>query len=770
MKGTSKSFKAKKASVKAEASDELSSSSTSWDGQDDQDNCALRQQHDPSVASGLHVSLDQRAGVRSNEDLTGTGSPKLPQPLPPQGQDTSIANDNGAFITEPTTDQERQLLLLMLLAQVCALHDPTPRTFTVHVLELFERGMLDRDSIHFLFELGLVPSNNATLHPQSSSETAQNLALVVPTAPTNHRSLEASAIRMKLESLELQQHEQERPFRLSQSVPDLRPWSVEAHPLSLSHYQREFIQNKVLGTGAFGQCFHATSKMDGLDYAIKRVAFSARGYSRDSVKNVVREVHCLAVCDHPNVVRYYSSWLEPSWMTGSGSTAEHTGSRKRELLMGAIQRIVSRGTGDSRDLDSDILYDYFKDPDYSNSNNSGSRHRRFPKRGSFDTSDSSDWTDKNGEYSKDDSYLGDEREGRQPVYARTSGDDNVLQLKAWKVTQPKRAQSVGGAHRHYSYQMSLFIQMQLCHASTLADWIRERNLRQSDENITSRLETAATIFEQIVRGLVHVHEKGIVHRDLKPANCFVEGSTLKIGDFGLSKLIEGISHADLFDGKRNTKPCPRMGQAFLLETDKTSPSDLEKSPVPNKTSTWNDPLTAGVGTASYAAPEQVSTRSYGKEADIFSLGLILLELLCRFSTEHERLQTFHDCRARRTLPEELDGYPDAARTILACTEHNPRRRPSAESLLGLDIRHTHRSPTDCPEVSADESIMKLEQRLAEKEQELRRCQDELLQKDRVIQELISRLSQEEASSFPFVGTDDDGSDPASSSGSDEDEL
>ena len=54
-------------------------------------------------------------------------------------------------------EHERQTLLLMLLAQVCSLHDATPRTFVVHVLALFERGILDSNSIRFLFDMGLVP-------------------------------------------------------------------------------------------------------------------------------------------------------------------------------------------------------------------------------------------------------------------------------------------------------------------------------------------------------------------------------------------------------------------------------------------------------------------------------------------------------------------------------------------------------------------------------------------------------------------------------------
>ena len=59
-----------------------------------------------------------------------------------------------------SVDHERQVLLLFLLAQVCALHDPTPRTFTVHVLGLFEQGILDREAIQFLFELFLIQNKD----------------------------------------------------------------------------------------------------------------------------------------------------------------------------------------------------------------------------------------------------------------------------------------------------------------------------------------------------------------------------------------------------------------------------------------------------------------------------------------------------------------------------------------------------------------------------------------------------------------------------------
>ncbi|MCB0294023.1 MAG: serine/threonine protein kinase, partial [Calditrichaeota bacterium] len=54
------------------------------------------------------------------------------------------------------------------------------------------------------------------------------------------------------------------------------------------------------------------------------------------------------------------------------------------------------------------------------------------------------------------------------------------------------------------------------------------------------VETALNIAIQIADGLVHAHEKGIVHRDVNPSNIIIqENGTVKIIDFGLTKLLSG---------------------------------------------------------------------------------------------------------------------------------------------------------------------------------------------------------------------------------------
>jgi serine/threonine protein kinase len=94
-------------------------------------------------------------------------------------------------------------------------------------------------------------------------------------------------------------------------------------------------------------------------------------------------------------------------------------------------------------------------------------------------------------------------------------------------------------------------------------------------------EDALRWFHGIGAGVAYLHDHGIVHRDLKPGNIFSDEGVVKVGDYGLSKFIS----------------CSRRsGQ------------------------------TESVGTVHYMAPEVANGR-YGKEIDIYALGVILYEML-----------------------------------------------------------------------------------------------------------------------------------------------
>jgi serine/threonine protein kinase/tetratricopeptide (TPR) repeat protein len=120
----------------------------------------------------------------------------------------------------------------------------------------------------------------------------------------------------------------------------------------------------------------------------------------------------------------------------------------------------------------------------------------------------------------------------------------------------------------------LFIAMTHCDGETLREKIKWGPLGT---------EAVLGIAMQIAHGLAKAHAQGIVHRDIKPANVIVTGDGVaKILDFGLAKLA---------------------GQVRLTRASST------------------------IGTVAYMSPEQASGKDVDERSDIWSLGVVLFEML-----------------------------------------------------------------------------------------------------------------------------------------------
>eukprot|EP00587_Corethron_hystrix_P012841 CAMPEP_0113318400 /NCGR_PEP_ID=MMETSP0010_2-20120614/12982_1 /TAXON_ID=216773 ORGANISM="Corethron hystrix, Strain 308" /NCGR_SAMPLE_ID=MMETSP0010_2 /ASSEMBLY_ACC=CAM_ASM_000155 /LENGTH=159 /DNA_ID=CAMNT_0000175691 /DNA_START=840 /DNA_END=1319 /DNA_ORIENTATION=- /assembly_acc=CAM_ASM_000155 len=81
-------------------------------------------------------------------------------------------------------------------------------------------------------------------------------------------------------------------------------------------YRSEFSNESELGRGGFGLVYRCRNTLDGRDYAIKKIRITSSLKHLDKeglaakLKRVLREVNVLAMLYHPNVVRYFTAWIE----------------------------------------------------------------------------------------------------------------------------------------------------------------------------------------------------------------------------------------------------------------------------------------------------------------------------------------------------------------------------------------------------------------------------------------------------------------------------
>ena len=202
-----------------------------------------------------------------------------------------------------------------------------------------------------------------------------------------------------------------------------------------------------------------------------------------------------------------------------------------------------------------------------------------------------------------------------------------------------------------------FIAMELLAGRTLADQIGGRPLP---------IGVSIDLAMQISSALEVAHTSGIIHRDIKPANIFVTAAgAAKILDFGLAKPLTPTAAAGSPDGATAADEGNLTGAGSTL------------------------------GTIAYMSPEQARGQDLDGRSDVFSLGLVLYEMVTgRQAFAGETTAVVFDGILNRTprAPSELnsDVPPDLERIIAKAIEKDRDARYQGAAELTADLRHLKR--------------------------------------------------------------------------------
>lgn len=358
--------------------------------------------------------------------------------------------------------------------------------------------------------------------------------------------------------------------------------NIDGVPLvRYSRYRSEFKELSALGRGGFGTVFKCENALDSREYAIKKIWIKSQvmddgkvtKHFSQKLHRVLREVKILALLDHPNIVRYYTAWLEvdnedhstkadgdESNILSSRATFSGFGSTSRgpSLIFKAGGNLFSKSNKGissympkSNPLGWSNFASFRLDESKSASRLSNVNENTLPSSADGEDDLGFEW-ERSGGHSIDplssakyttvttrenpilnegDEESSSDSSGVSSVDSKESGDHGDSCYANSKIASENKLagtqlESVDKKPSLFTTERRhvLYIQMQLCSVQTLADFLGNREARMGSlgdgvdisDSYAVDIPFALRLFSQITHGVKYVHKQGLIHRDLKP--------------------------------------------------------------------------------------------------------------------------------------------------------------------------------------------------------------------------------------------------------------
>ncbi|XP_070165711.1 eukaryotic translation initiation factor 2-alpha kinase 1 isoform X2 [Polyergus mexicanus] len=365
----------------------------------------------------------------------------------------------------------------------------------------------------------------------------------------------------------------------------------------MSRYRREFHEISFIASGGFGEVYKAQHRLDGIDYAVKKISVTPR--HANALKQHLNEVKTLAKLNHANIVSYKAAWIEVATI------------EMPSFIHSSLTDNISHKSHTSDDTEESKSYNLQSTKDsYSNGERTveeASVAKHIEETSSDVVSFRSSKKNKN--------------------LKQTENNTNHIDHNLYEESTSQEVCTYISNENHQ--YMILYIQMSLCE-QTLEQWMRGR-INVSPEPMIKE------ILKQILCGIDYIHSQNVVHHDIKPRNIFISMSgqlQIQLGDFGLACPLKP-------QGKKSHSAC---------------------------------------GTHMYAAPEQLQGKCDPK-SDIYSVGIVLIELLIPTQTQMELSSIIH-CLKHGNIPIGLPIERHKwAQMIIQMVQENPVKRPWTKELL-----------------------------------------------------------------------------------------